>query len=137
MPPKSAPAMASSSKAPILIQHCRQERRPPSSSGSDRKPSRLAAAPTAPGLSGLLSHLRCFCALRAGTARGPSLRQPWPPPRVSDFGFPSAFGLRLSGFPAALAMLLGLLTFTPSGFAQPASPHIGYVYPAGGRQGAV
>jgi hypothetical protein len=37
----------------------------------------------------------------------------------------------------ALAPVLGLLVLTPSVLAQPASPHIGYVYPAGGRQGAV
>src|ERR1035441_2979763 len=38
---------------------------------------------------------------------------------------------------APLTTLLGLLAFTPSALAQPAPPHIGYVYPAGGRQGAV
>jgi hypothetical protein len=57
--------------------------------------------------------------------------------RLSVFGFPSAFGLRVSGFAATLATLLGLLVITPSLSAQPASPRIGYVYPAGGRQGAV
>src|ERR1017187_7386025 len=57
--------------------------------------------------------------------------------RLSVFGFPSAFGLRVSDFALALAPLLGLLALTPSVLAQPASPHIGYVYPAGGRQGAV
>jgi hypothetical protein len=57
--------------------------------------------------------------------------------RVSSFGFPSAFGLRISAFPTCLAPLLGLLVFTPSALAQPSSPRIGYVYPAGGRQGAV
>src|ERR1039457_7021525 len=57
--------------------------------------------------------------------------------RLSVFGFPSAFGLRTSGFTAALATLLGLLVNTPSLLAQPTSPRIGYVYPAGGRQGAV
>jgi len=35
------------------------------------------------------------------------------------------------------ATLLGLLALTPSALAQPSSPHIGYVYPAGGRQGGV
>src|ERR1035437_10918848 len=57
--------------------------------------------------------------------------------RTSVFGFPSAFGPRVSGFAAVLSLLLGLLVFTPSLSAQPTSPHIGYVYPAGGRQGAV
>ena len=57
--------------------------------------------------------------------------------RVSGFGFPSAFGLRPSDFGVALAALLGLLAFRQSTLAQPSSPHIGYVYPAGGRQGAV
>jgi hypothetical protein len=37
----------------------------------------------------------------------------------------------------ALPILLGLLTFAVAASAQPASPHIGYVYPAGGREGAV
>ena len=36
-----------------------------------------------------------------------------------------------------MGILLGLLAFTPAALAQPSSPHIGYVYPAGGRQGAV
>src|ERR1035437_725769 len=57
--------------------------------------------------------------------------------RFSAFGSPSAFGLRVSDFALALAPLLGLLVFTPSALAQPSSPRIGYVYPAGGRQGAV
>src|ERR1035437_9314535 len=57
--------------------------------------------------------------------------------RVSGFGFPSAFGFRPSDFGAALATLLVLLAFAASVAAQPLSPHIGYVYPAGGRQGAV
>src|ERR1017187_3012145 len=38
---------------------------------------------------------------------------------------------------ASLATLLGLFALTTSALPQPASPHIGYVYPAGGRQGAV
>src|ERR1039457_5924028 len=46
------------------------------------------------------------------------------------------FCLRLNRA-APLTTLLGLLAFTPSALAQPAPPHIGYVYPAGGRQGAV
>ncbi|MGD0259726.1 MAG: PPC domain-containing protein [Verrucomicrobiota bacterium] len=37
----------------------------------------------------------------------------------------------------SLATLLGLLTFAVPVAAQPSFPHIGYVYPAGGRQGAV
>src|ERR1035437_6256459 len=57
--------------------------------------------------------------------------------RFSGFGFPSAFGLRISAFPTCLTPLLGLLVFTPCALAQPSSPRIGYVYPAGGRQGAV
>jgi hypothetical protein len=57
--------------------------------------------------------------------------------RISDFGLPSAFGFRFSAFPASVGILLGLLAFTPAALAQPSSPHIGYVYPAGGRQGAV
>src|ERR1035441_2887983 len=59
--------------------------------------------------------------------------------RVSGFGFPSAFGFRPSDFGASLALLLGLLAFAFAVpvLAQPLSPHIGYVYPAGGRQGAV
>jgi hypothetical protein len=57
--------------------------------------------------------------------------------RLSSFGFPSAFGFRSSDFGLALATLLGLLPFAASVHAQPASPHTGYVYPAGGRQGAV
>jgi hypothetical protein len=57
--------------------------------------------------------------------------------RFSGFRFPSAFGLRISDFALALAPLLGLLVLTPSALAQPSSPRIGYVYPAGGRQGAV
>src|ERR1017187_5781787 len=46
------------------------------------------------------------------------------------------FCLRLNRA-APLTTLLGLLAFTPSALAQPTPPHIGYVYPAGGRQGAV
>jgi hypothetical protein len=54
---------------------------------------------------------------------------------LSDFGLPSAFGFRPSDFPKALATLLFLLTLVPWGLSQPLPPHIGYVYPAGGRQG--
>ena len=56
---------------------CRKRARSASSS-PDRELSRLAAATTVPGGSGTSSPLGCFCALRAGTARGPirSLRQP-------------------------------------------------------------
>src|ERR1035438_6973524 len=57
--------------------------------------------------------------------------------RVSGLGFPSAFGFRPSDFGAALTPLLALLASPASVLAQPAPPHIGYVYPAGGRQGAV
>jgi len=56
--------------------------------------------------------------------------------RLSGFGLPSAFGFRPSDFPKALLPLLVLLTLAPWGRAQPLSPHIGYVYPAGGRQGS-
>jgi hypothetical protein len=63
----------------------------------------------------------------------PRTQQLW----ASGFGFPSAFGFRPSDVGAALAILLTLLAFAASAPAQPSSPHIGYVYPAGGRQGAV
>jgi hypothetical protein len=56
--------------------------------------------------------------------------------RRSGFGFPSAFGIRPSDFPTALLTLVAIMTFAPCGHAQP-TPHIGYVYPAGGRQGTV
>src|ERR1035438_8835310 len=57
----------------------RQVLRRPLSSSPDREPSRLAAAPPAPGRSGSLSTRASFHALRAGTARGPiqSFSQPW------------------------------------------------------------
>ncbi len=48
---------------------------------------------------------------------------------------PSAFGFRISDFPRPLAALLVLVAFMPWARAQPLPPHIGYVYPAGGRQG--
>jgi hypothetical protein len=57
--------------------------------------------------------------------------------RLSVFGLLSAFGFRLSDFPKALSTLVAVMTFAPWGHAQQTSPHIGYVYPAGGRQGAV
>ena len=50
--------------------------------------------------------------------------------RFSAFGFPSVFGFRISDFP----LLTGLLLATSSALAQLPTPHIGYVYPAGGRQ---
>ena len=77
------------------------------------------------------------------TSDGKHHEQPSPHPappqqlRLSAFGLPSAFGFRPSDFPKALATLLALLPFAPWGRAQPSPPHIGYVYPAGGRQGAV
>jgi hypothetical protein len=57
--------------------------------------------------------------------------------RYSAFGLPSDFGLRPSDFPKALSALMLLMTFAPWGRSQPAPPRIGYVCPAGGRQGAV
>jgi hypothetical protein len=57
--------------------------------------------------------------------------------RLSVFGLLSAFGFRPSDFPKALSTLVAVMTFAPWGHAQQTSPHIGYVYPAGGRQGAV
>jgi Flp pilus assembly protein TadD len=49
-----------------------------SSLGSDREPSRFAAAPTAPEGSGSPSTLACLDVLRAGTARGPvNLMKSW------------------------------------------------------------
>src|SRR5450631_2377086 len=57
--------------------------------------------------------------------------------RLSDFGLLSAFGFRPSDFPKALSILVAVMTIAPWGRAQQASPHIGYIYPAGGRQGAV
>jgi hypothetical protein len=56
--------------------------------------------------------------------------------QLSDFGPPSAFGFRPSDFPKALAALLAIMTIVPWTRAQPLAPHIGYVYPAGGRQGS-
>ena len=58
------------------------------------------------------------------------------PHRQPPFRF-SAFGLRVSVFAAALATVFSLLLIPPRLSAQPASPRIGYIYPAGGRQGAV
>jgi hypothetical protein len=57
--------------------------------------------------------------------------------RFSAFGLPSDFGLRTSDFPKALVTLLTLLALAPWMHAQPLPPRIGYVCPAGGRQGAV
>jgi hypothetical protein len=51
--------------------------------------------------------------------------------RISDFGLLSAFGFRVS---VLLPALVCLLMLVPAVQAQNA-PHIGYVYPAGGRQG--
>ena len=45
--------------------------------------------------------------------------------------------LRLSGFPKAVVPLLTLMTIVSWGRAQPTTPHVGYVFPAGGRQGSV
>jgi hypothetical protein len=53
--------------------------------------------------------------------------------RPSDFGFFSAFGSRISDFLPVLALALVVAL---SAHAQPNAPHVGYVYPAGGRQGA-
>ena len=44
---------------------------------------------------------------------------------------------RRCGRVSICATLLALVTLMPWGRAQQTSPHIGYVYPAGGRQGAV
>jgi hypothetical protein len=54
--------------------------------------------------------------------------------RVSSFGFLSGFGLRVSGFARSLAALVALLVALSTADAQK-TPRIGYVYPAGGRQG--
>jgi len=51
--------------------------------------------------------------------------------RISDFGLLSAFGFRVS---VLLPAWVCLLMLVPAVQAQNA-PHIGYVYPAGGRQG--
>ena len=72
----------------------------------------------------------------ANSAANPFLTQCRRPTlRLSDFGLPSAFGFRASVLPRGLATLLALLTIVPWGRAQALPPHIGYVYPAGGRQG--
>ena len=57
------------------------------------------------------------------------------PSRPSGFGLPSTFGLRPSDFPKVLATLAALLTLALPARAQPLPPRIGYVCPAGGRQG--
>jgi hypothetical protein len=56
--------------------------------------------------------------------------------RSQRLGF-SAFGFRPSDFPKVLSTLILLMTFVPWGRSQPSPPRIGYVCPAGGRQGAV
>ena len=53
--------------------------------------------------------------------------------RISAFGFPSDFGLRISDL-KLLPALAALLWSASAAFAQVTTPHIGYVYPAGGRQ---
>lgn len=60
-------------------------------------------------------------------------------PRIAGFGLRSAIGYRLAAFPSRSglgAACAGFLALACSALAQPATPHIGYVYPAGGRQGA-
>ena len=57
--------------------------------------------------------------------------------RLSDFGLPSAFGFRPSDFPKALSTLAGPADLRALGPRPAPAPHIGYVYPAGGRQGAM
>jgi len=60
------------------------------------------------------------------------------PARLGSLRLPlSVFGCRCSNRPEVWLTLLALVTFASLGRAQPTSPHIGYVYPAGGRQGAV
>jgi hypothetical protein len=54
--------------------------------------------------------------------------------RISSFGFLSRFGFRVSGFARGLAALGVLLVALSTADAQ-RTPRIGYVYPAGGRQG--
>ena len=49
----------------------------------------------------------------------------------------SAFGIRPSVFLKTLATLLALMALAPWVHAQPSPPRIGYVCPAGGRQGIV
>ncbi len=56
--------------------------------------------------------------------------------RISDFGLLSAFGFRLSDFCRPLLALTTFLSLAAVALAQPAAPRIGYVYPAGGRQGS-
>jgi len=56
--------------------------------------------------------------------------------RVSGFEFPSDFGFRASDFGRSVLTLVAYLSFAAIAFAQPAAPRIGYVYPAGGRQGS-
>jgi hypothetical protein len=75
----------------------------------------------------------------------PPMAQTKPPPflhrhrprrlQYSGFGLPSDFGFRPSDFLPRLAALLLLLSWVRAAQAQPLPPHIGYVYPAGGKQG--
>ena len=61
------------------------------------------------------------------------------PFELSDFEFVSDFGFRISGLIKSLFLPIAaaLLTLASASYAQQQnSPHIGYVYPAGGRQGA-
>src|ERR1035441_5666674 len=69
------------------------------SSSTDREPSRFAAAPTAPGLSGVSIILACSYALRTGTVRGP-IQSPMPP---CCFARPQGRGLEFD----VLALALG------------------------------
>ena len=84
--------------------------------------------------------LRAACGVRGAGSRfrsGPCLTTAaasWP----NSKRFATQFTLWLPLARAvSLTALLGLLALTPSARAQPSPPHIGYVYPAGGRQGAV
>ena len=65
--------------AEVLAQVAASGRRGATSTSADRKPSRLAAATTAPGRSNFPGTPPSSCVLRAGTARGPiqSLAQPF------------------------------------------------------------
>ncbi len=65
-------------------------------------------------------------------------------PRTGSAAIPKAFGLEAGapkrdpsrlGTPATLFVLATLLAIAPNVWAQSRTPHIGYVYPAGGRQG--
>src|ERR1017187_9276053 len=69
------------------------------SSSTDREPSRFAAAPTAPGLSGVSIILACFYARRTGTVRGPIQKLMTP----CCFAWPHGCGLEFD----VLALTLG------------------------------